>query len=96
MDNASLIMHRQRDANEQNPDETNRQMSTKPPIQPQHGPPRDPVINIGVGILLTIVTCGIYGLYWQYRQMEALNGFLGRKEYDFWMWFLLSIVTCGA
>lgn len=68
----------------------------KPPLVKQHHSPlRDPVVNIATAILLTIITCGIYGLFWQYRQMSALNGFLGRKEYDFWMWFLLSIITCG-
>ena len=53
------------------------------------------VVNIAVGILLTLITCGIYGLFWQYKQITALNYFLGRHEYDFWMWFLLSIITCG-
>lgn len=53
------------------------------------------VISIGLGIVLAIVTCGIYGLVWQYRQMAALNAWLGRDEYSFWLWFALSIVTCG-
>ena len=53
------------------------------------------VINIAVGILATIFTCGIYGLVWQYQQMKTLNHFLGREEYNFLMWFLLTIVTCG-
>lgn len=53
------------------------------------------VVNIAVAILLSLVTCGIYTLFWQNRQINALNGFLGRKEFNFWMWFLLSIITCG-
>ncbi|MGI9515872.1 MAG: DUF4234 domain-containing protein [Pirellulaceae bacterium] len=70
-------------------------MSEKPPIIKQTMPTQDHVVNIAVGIILTIITCGIYGLFWQYKQMAALNDFLGHKEYDFWMWFLLSIITCG-
>lgn len=51
--------------------------------------------NIGVGILLTFITCGIYGLIWQYKQMEIINAWLGSDVYSFWKWFFLSIVTCG-
>lgn len=53
------------------------------------------VMSVGLSILLTIITCGIYGLYWQYRQIGALNGWLGRKELSFGLWLLLSIITCG-
>lgn len=52
---------------------------------------RDIVINL----LLTIFTFGIFGLYWQYKQMEACNYFLKRKEFSFWAWFFLSIITFG-
>lgn len=51
--------------------------------------------NIGVSIILSLCTFGIFLLYWQYRQMTTLNAWLGRKEYFFWRWFFLSIVTCG-
>lgn len=35
---------------------------------------RRPVINSGgVALLLTIVTCGIYGLYWAYKCGETLD-----------------------
>ena len=51
--------------------------------------------SIVIGILVTLVTCGIYGLYWQYKQMATLNAWLKRDEYSFWLWFLLSIITCG-
>ncbi len=58
-------------------------------------PRSDATVNIGVGIILSIITCGIYSLFWQYKQMEVLNAWLGRKEYDFIVWLILSIVTCG-
>ncbi len=53
------------------------------------------VTNIAVGIILSIITFGIYGLYWQYKQMATLNGWLGRDEFSFGIWLLLTIVTCG-
>lgn len=47
------------------------------------------------GILLSIITCGIFGLYWQYKQMDTLNAWLERNDYSFWLWFFLTILTCG-
>ena len=58
-------------------------------------PERDAVVQIGIGIILCILTCGIYYLVWQYKQMATLNAWLGRNEFDFMTWLLLSIVTCG-
>ena len=54
-----------------------------------------PRMNIGIAVLLSKITCGIYGLVWQYKQMKVLNFWLNRREYAFGMWFLLSIITCG-
>lgn len=51
--------------------------------------------SILAGVILTIITCGIYGLYWQYKQMDTLNVWLGRNDYSFWLWLILSILTCG-
>ena len=51
--------------------------------------------DIVAGVLLTLITCSIYGLYWQYKQMATLNAWLGRHEYSFWSWFFLCIITCG-
>jgi hypothetical protein len=58
-------------------------MSSTPPPQPPTAPvppsgplPKGPVGKtwpVGVTILLTIITCGIYGLYWQYRVFEDLK-----------------------
>ena len=54
------------------------------------------VENIGVSILLTLLTVGIYGLYWQYKQMKTLNAWLGTNEYSFWRWFFLSILNVSS
>ena len=52
--------------------------------------------NIAVCIILSIVTCGIYGIYWLY----TLNEYARTAAPDEWsttgvMVILLSIVTCG-
>jgi len=52
-------------------------------------------VGVATGFLLTLITCGIYYFFWQYKQMRALNGWLGREEFDFLVWLLLSLVTCG-
>jgi hypothetical protein len=51
--------------------------------------------DIVMSIIFTVITCGIYGLYWQFKQMEIINAWLQREEYSFWTWFFLSIITCG-
>jgi len=52
-------------------------------------------ISIPKYLVLTVITCGIFSLYWNYRQMEACNDLVGRQEFKFLTWLLLSIVTCG-
>jgi hypothetical protein len=52
-------------------------------------------IDIAVGLVLSVVTCGLYNIYWNYRQFQAMNALLGREEYDFLKWALLTLVTCG-
>lgn len=46
-------------------------------------------------LLLTIVTCGVYGLYWMYKVMESLS--IIKKDYnnEFWKWLVLSFITCS-
>ncbi len=51
--------------------------------------------SIALGIIFSLLTCGIYSLYWQYKQMVTLNGWLGRADYRFGLWLLLCIITCG-
>jgi hypothetical protein len=52
-------------------------------------------INIPLYLILTILTCGIFNLYWNYRQMEICNELLNRREFRFWIWLLFTILTCG-
>jgi hypothetical protein len=53
------------------------------------------IINIPVYLILTLITCGLFNLYWNYRQMEACNYLLKRSEFNFVHWLLFSILTCG-
>ncbi len=58
-------------------------------------PMADGVRSIVLGIIFSLLTCGIYSLYWEYKQMATLNAWLGRTEYRFGFWLLLCILTCG-
>jgi hypothetical protein len=63
-------------------------------------PPAQPItpkshINIPLYLILTILTCGLFNLYWNHRQMEACNVLLDRRAFSFWTWLLLTILTCG-
>ena len=66
------------------------QRSSAYPIAPERA-----VSNVAADILLTLVTCGIYDLFWQARQFRVLNAFLGRNQFRFWVWLLLTLITCG-
>lgn len=57
----------------------------------QKGESRDPIMTL----VLTLVTCGLYGLYWLFVTTEEVNKGLGREEYNFVKEFLLTMVTCG-
>jgi len=48
-----------------------------------------------MAILFSLLTCGIYVLFWQFKKMAVLNSWLGREELNFWLYAGLSIVTCG-
>ncbi len=58
-------------------------------------PAGEGVVPVGMGILLTIVTCGIYGLFWRYKQIQVVNAWIGEGRFSFGMLILLSILTCG-
>ena len=43
-------------------------------------------------ILLSIVTCGIYYLYWLYMVTSEINAALGEEKINFVLYFLLGIL----
>lgn len=52
--------------------------------------------NIVVCVILSIVTCGIYGIYWMIMLNNELNRLSGHpKDTGGGMVLLLTIVTCG-
>jgi hypothetical protein len=59
--------------------------------------PKGEVRNPITIVLLSLVTCGIYGLYWFYFQLiPELRANLGRQdEYNPTTKIILAIVTCG-
>jgi hypothetical protein len=52
-------------------------------------------LSIPLYLILTLITCGIFNLYWNYKQMEACNYLLKRQEFIFAHWLIFSIITCG-
>ena len=52
--------------------------------------------NIGLCIVLSIITCGIYGIYWLISMVNELNALSGDENgTSGGVVFLLSIVTCS-
>ena len=51
--------------------------------------------SIGLCIVLSLVTCGIYGIYWFVTLTDDTNATLGREDTSGGMSFLFTIVTCG-
>ncbi|MGN0702907.1 MAG: DUF4234 domain-containing protein [Lentihominibacter sp.] len=52
--------------------------------------------SIALSIVFTIITCGIYGLYWLYKLAEETDLVLGtRSEASPAMVVVFSIITCG-
>lgn len=70
---------------------------TPPPVfngNPYGGPIEQR--NIALCIILSIVTCGIYGLYWIYKLTEDVNKLTGDPNATSGgMVILLSIITCN-
>ncbi len=53
------------------------------------------VRNVATDLILTVLTCGLFYIYVQAKQLEAVNEMIGEPKYDFASWLLFSIVTCG-
>lgn len=52
--------------------------------------------SIVVCILLTIVTCGIYSIYWMIKLNDELNATAGKPEATSGgLVFLFTLITCG-
>ena len=51
--------------------------------------------NIVQDILLSLLTCGIYAVYWRYKEFKGLNTLLEEQKYSFVKWYLLTLLTLG-
>jgi hypothetical protein len=51
--------------------------------------------NIVTDIIFTVLTCGIYGLFWQNRLFKTANTLIDQQRFNFWPWFFLTLLTCG-
>lgn len=90
----------QQNSYQQNPYQQNgyQQNAYQQPPYQQGGGYRVPIKerNIALCIILSIVTCGIYGIYWLVCLVDDLNVASGRVgDTSGGMVVLLTIVTCG-
>lgn len=51
--------------------------------------------NVGLSILFTVLTCGIYGMYWLVKITDEANALSGEMGTSGGTALLLTIVTCG-
>lgn len=51
--------------------------------------------GVGMAIVLTIITCGLYGIYWFVCLTDEVGRLSGDNSVSGGMAFLLTIVTCG-
>lgn len=52
--------------------------------------------GIAVSIILSIITCGIYGIYWMIKLNDEINELSGeRNATSGGMVFLFTLITCG-
>ncbi|MBR3145378.1 MAG: DUF4234 domain-containing protein [Clostridia bacterium] len=78
----------------------NQQQNYQQPVYANQGAPVGPISfgqrNIAVAIILSIITCGIYGIYWLIKLVDELNEASGNMNgTSGGMVFLLSLITCG-
>ncbi len=52
-------------------------------------------VNTALYLVLTLLTCGLFNLYWNYRQMQSCNELLGTKVFSFFWWIVLVVITFG-
>jgi hypothetical protein len=51
--------------------------------------------NVAVAIILSLVTCGIYGIYWFIVMTNEVGRLSGDSSFTGGKHFLLTLVTCG-
>jgi hypothetical protein len=51
--------------------------------------------SLGLAIILTLITCGIYGIYWYIVLTNDVGKLSGDPTFTGGKHFLLTLVTCG-
>jgi hypothetical protein len=51
--------------------------------------------SIGLEIVLTLITCGIYGIFWFIALTNDVGELSGDSDFTGGKHFLLTLVTCG-
>lgn len=51
--------------------------------------------SVALSVILTLITCGLYGLYWFYTITEDAGKLSGDPGFTGGKHLLLSIITCG-
>lgn len=51
--------------------------------------------SVGLAIVLTLVTCGLYSIYWFIVMTNDVSKLSGDSSFTGGKHFLLSLVTCG-
>lgn len=52
--------------------------------------------NIAVSIILSFITCGIYGIYWMIKLNDEINELVGDTQATSGgVVYILSLITCG-
>lgn len=51
--------------------------------------------NIALCIILTLITCGIYGIYWFICLADDVNTVANENDTSGGVVFLLTLITCG-
>ncbi|RAU99582.1 DUF4234 domain-containing protein [Paenibacillus sp. YN15] len=51
--------------------------------------------GVAVAVILTLITCGIYGIYWFIVLTSDVGKLSGDHEFTGGKHFLLTLVTCG-
>jgi hypothetical protein len=51
--------------------------------------------DLGITILLNVVTLGLYAFYWIPAMGDDVNRIVKRPVFSFWVTLAVSIITCG-
>src|SRR6056297_4236108 len=51
--------------------------------------------NVGLCIVFSVLTCGIYGIYWFYKLTEEISDLSGDHSISPGLAILFTLITCG-